>query len=107
MEPYLPVLQTIVGGLLAVTGGFIANLLLHRRSRRQDLRDLKRLKLEEMYEHSSAAEASVGQLVVFWATFAVTKATAPSNEDGRAALHAMGTRYWRRGLRYQTSSGRQ
>ncbi len=69
-----------------MAGGFIANLLLHRRSRRQEMCDLKRLKLEEIYEQSCAVEASVDQLVVFWATFGVTKAAAPSNEDGRVVL---------------------
>jgi hypothetical protein len=86
MDAYLPLIQTIVGGLLAVTGGFIANILLQKKNLARESRDLRRQKLEELYECSSAVEEVVGQLVVFWSTYPVTKANAPSFEDGKAAL---------------------
>lgn len=86
MDKYLSLIQVIAGGLLTIVGGFVANVLIQRRNRNYERRELKRQKLEQLYQYSCAVQASVGQLVVFWATFAVTKATDQSGEDGKSAM---------------------
>jgi hypothetical protein len=49
-KEYIPLLATIIGGLLATAGGYISNHFLNKKSIRRESREVKRGKLEEVYE---------------------------------------------------------
>lgn len=71
MEPFLPMLQTLLGGVLAVVGGLLASLLLQSRSRRHEAHQLRITKLEQIHELSREVLAWTGDQVARWATMGV------------------------------------
>ncbi len=49
MEKLFPLLQTVLGGLLAVVGSFVANILLKARDQGREAREQRRRTIEEIY----------------------------------------------------------
>ncbi|HUS88332.1 MAG TPA: hypothetical protein VMW91_03005 [Desulfosporosinus sp.] len=61
LKEFVPVIATLVGGILTIGGGFMAQLFMQSRTHRRELTKLKREKLEEICALSQAIEDWCGK----------------------------------------------